>query len=118
MLLMKSQCEACHKRLDVQDPSATPRKRLKKLFDGKYTSHHLRHTIRVNGTANNVSHLALQTICGWSDGAINKQMLKYGKAGLADSSEVLKATYEASLKIHKHLRHLEPITSPKVVKIR
>ena len=105
-------------RLDVQDPSATPRNRLKKVFGGRYTSHHLRHTIRVNGTANNVSYLALQTICGWSDGSINRQMLKYGKAGLADSSEVLRATYQASLEIHKHLRHLEPTTNGKVVTLR
>jgi len=94
-------------RLDVKDPSATPRNRIKRLFNGRYTSHGLRHTIRLNGTANDVSHLALQTISGWSEGKINKHMLRYGKAGLADSSEVIKATFLASLQIHQHLMHLQ-----------
>ena len=116
--VIKTNIHEAIRRLDVQDPSATPRSRLKKMFEGKYTSHHLRHTIRVNGTANNVSYLALQTICGWSDGSINRQMLKYGKAGLADSSEVLKATHQASLEIHKHLRHLEPPKGEKIVRLR
>ena len=93
--------------LQVKDPSATPRNRLRKMFDGKYKNHNLRHTIRINGTAHSVSHLHLQTICGWSDGKGNKQMLKYGSAGLADSSEIIKTTFGASLQIHQHLTHLE-----------
>ena len=108
--VIKDNIQEAIKRLDVKDPSATPRNRLKIMFDGRYTSHHLRHTVRINGTANNVSYLALQTICGWSDGRINKQMLKYGKAGLADSSEILEATFKASLQIHEHLMHLEEPT--------
>ena len=93
--------------LQVKDPSATPRNRLRKMFDGKYKNHNLRHTIRINGTAHSVSHLHLQTICGWSDGKGNKQMLKYGSAGLADSSEIIETTFGASLQIHQHLTHLE-----------
>lgn len=93
--------------LQVADPSATPRNHIAKLFDGKYTNHHLRHTIRVNATAHSVSHLQLETICGWSGNSINKHTLKYGSAGLADSSAVIKATFEASLQIHQHLMHLD-----------
>ena len=93
--------------LQVADPSTTPRNHLVKLFDGKYTNHHLRHTIRVNATAHSVSHLHLETICGWSGNSINKHTLKYGSAGLADSSAVIKATFEASLQIHQHLMHLD-----------
>ena len=95
------------KSLQVADPSATPRNHLVKLFDGKYKNHHLRHTIRVNATAHGVSSLQLETICGWSGNSINKHTLKYGSAGLADSSAVIKATYEASLQIHQHLMHLD-----------
>ena len=93
--------------LQVADPSATPRNHLVKLFDGKYKNHHLRHTIRVNATAHGVSSLQLETICGWSGNSINKHTLKYGSAGLADSSAVIKATFEASLQIHQHLMHLD-----------
>ena len=95
------------KSLQVSDPSATPRNHLVKLFGGKYKNHHLRHTIRVNATAHGVSHLQLETICGWSGNSINKHTLKYGAAGLADSSAVIKATFEASLQIHQHLMHLD-----------
>ena len=95
------------KSLQVTDPSATPRNHLVKLFDGKYKNHHLRHTIRVNATAHGVSSLQLETICGWSSNGINKHTLKYGSAGLADSSAVIKATFEASLQIHQHLMHLD-----------
>ena len=118
--VIKDKIQEAIKRLNVKDPSATPRNRLKRMFDGRYTSHHLRHTVRINGTANNVGYLALQTICGWSDGKINKQMLQYGKAGLADSSEVLEATFKASLQIHQHLMHLEePTKAPtNVVKLQ
>ena len=93
--------------LQVADPSATPRNHLVKFFDGKYKNHHLRHTIRVNATAHGVSSLQLETICGWSGNSINKHTLKYGSAGLADSSAVIKATFEASLQIHQHLMHLD-----------
>lgn len=105
--LIKNNILTAIARLDVKEPSATPTNRLKKLFGGKYTSHSLRHTLRINGTAHDVSHLAIQTISGWSDGKMNKHMLRYGKAGLADSSEVVRATFLASLQIHKHLMHLE-----------
>lgn len=108
------------KSLQVADPSATPRNHLVKLFDGKYKNHHLRHTIRVNATAHGVSHLQLETICGWSGNSINKHTLKYGSAGLADSSPVIKATFEASLQIHQHLMHLDTteVNRANVVKLQ
>ena len=93
--------------LQVKDASATPRNHIKKMSNDKYTNHHLRHTIRINGTAHSVSYLHLQTICGWSDKRINKYTLKYGSAGLADSSQIIKATFNASLQIHQHLMHLD-----------
>ncbi|MEC8008578.1 MAG: hypothetical protein VX157_05825, partial [Pseudomonadota bacterium] len=37
--------EAISRLSAVKEPSATPRKRLKKLFDGKFSSHSLRHTV-------------------------------------------------------------------------
>ena len=93
--------------LQVVEASATPRNHLAKLFDGKYTNHHLRHTIRVNATAHGVSHLQLQDICGWSEGKVNKHALQYGAAGLADSAPVIKTTFNASLQIHQHLMDLD-----------
>lgn len=105
--VIKDKISEAIKRLDVKDPSATPRKRLKKMFNGRYSSHCLRHTVRINGTANDVSYLMLQNICGWSDGKTNKHMLNYGKAGIADSSEALRATFQASRQLHQHLMHLE-----------
>ena len=105
--VIKKMLPAAIDSLQVKDPSATPRNRINKMFDGKYTNHNLRHTIRVNATAYSVSYLHLQTICGWSDKEINKHTLKYGSAGLADSSEIIKATFGASLQIHQHLMHLD-----------
>ena len=60
-----------------------------------------------NATAHGVSDRQLESICGWSGNSINKQTLKYGSAGLADSYAVIKATFEASLQIDQHLMHLD-----------
>jgi len=112
--------EAISRLRAVKEPSATPRKRLKKLFDGKFSSHSLRHTVRINGTSRNVNPLMMEAICGWSGSNINPLMLDYGKAGLADSSESIREIFQASREIHQHLMHLEeqPAVAPNVSRIR
>ena len=112
--------EAISRLAAVQEPSATPRKRLKKLFDGKFSSHSLRHTVRINGTSRNVNPLMMEAICGWSGSNINPLMLDYGNAGLADSAESIREIFQASREIHKHLMHLEeePLIAPNVSRIR
>jgi integrase len=112
--------EAIKRLRAVKEPSATPRKRLKAIFDGKFSSHHLRHTVRINGTANNVNPLMIEAICGWSSTAINPQMLDYGNAGLADSSDTIRSVFHASMQIHKHLLHLDEqsLVAPNVARIR
>ena len=112
--------EAISRLSAVQEPSATPRKRLKKLFDGKFSSHSLRHTVRINGTSRNVNPLLMEAICGWSGSNINPLMLDYGNAGLADSAESIREIFQASREIHKHLMHLEeqPLMAPNVSRIR
>lgn len=101
--------EAIGRLRAVKEPSATPRKRLKTLFDGKFSNHHLRHTARFNGTANNVNPLMIEAICGWSGSTMNRQMLEYGNAGFADSSEGIRSVFLASLQIHTHLLHLDEV---------
>ena len=112
--------EAIERLRGVKEPSATPRKRLKKIFAGKFSSHHLRHTVRMNGTANNVNPLMIEAICGWSSTAMNRQMLDYGNAGLAESSETIRSIFRASLQIHTHLLHLDEqaVTAPNIAQIR
>lgn len=112
--------EAISRLSAVKEPSATPRKRLKKLFEGKFSSHSLRHTVRINGTSRNVNPLMMEAICGWSGSNINPLMLDYGKAGLADSSESIREIFQASREIHQHLMHLEeqPAVAPNVSRIR
>ena len=112
--------EAISRLSAVKEPSATPRKRLKKLFDGKFSSHSLRHTVRINGTSRNVNPLMMEAICGWSGSNINPLMLDYGNAGLADSAESIREIFQASREIHKHLMHLEeqPFMASNVSRIR
>ena len=120
LTVVRKLLQAAIANLQVKDASATPRNRIAKMFDNTYTNHHLRHTIRINATAHGVSLLHLETICGWSDNKANKHMLKYGSAGLADSSETIRATFKASLQIHQHLMHLETAHADmaKVVQIK
>ena len=119
--VIKGNIETAIERLGkVKVPSATPTKRIKKLFDSKYTCHCLRHTMSINGSAHGVSNLHMQTIGGWSDGKVNKTMLNYGKAGLANQANSLRAIYQASLQLNQHLMHLETAHADmaKVVQIK
>ena len=74
----------------------------------------------MNGTANNVNPLMIEAICGWSSTAMNRQMLDYGNAGLAESSETIRSIFRASLQIHTHLLHLDEqaVTAPNIAQIR
>ena len=118
--VIKTNIKEAIRCLDVKDPSATPRNRIKKLFEGRYTCHCLRHTIRLNGTSNNVNPLHIEAICGWSSTIMNKQMLHYGNAGLADSSEAMRQLFQASIQIHQHLLELDEqaVAAPNVAQIR
>jgi integrase len=85
---------------------------------GTYTAHSLRHTLRSNGGRVMADVMHLSEIAGWShSGRMNSIMLDYGSASM-DSSEMLKALQQTSLKIHAHLLPVAGAGNSNVVAIK
>ena len=101
-VLRKSLPLAVEKLAQVKEPSTLPNMRIKQWVGKQYSSHCLRHTIRVNGVRVGADPQAMYIICGWNGARLNPIMLNYGASGL-ESSSIVKQLQLESIKIHNHL---------------